>query len=438
MSEISAKIKELYYDPIIGFNKNRVYREAKKLYGTKITHRVVDDIINRQQLPQRFAKPSYSYRRHFLVREPNIQWQMDTLFMNLKVKKIPKGLTWKERAARLAKIIVCVDVFSKRVMIRKVKNNTGVLTTNAVKSMVKEAQILPRTIYVDKGGEFKNKYFEKYCRDNNIRLIFANKLAPQVERMNRQIKELASKYKKAYKSNVGDYLDDITKNINSRVSRTHKKTPNDVEEEWFMDDEEGVEETYNNLREYLGETTDAKDIKIGDYVRVLKFTKSPLEKRFVTQWTKSTYRVLKHSMNGIYTLDKMSPNRYNANYIKKAAGSGKHGGEAPPPKRIKEGGVEWQIALARAAQKDKEGYPAPKPREKSKRVRRKRARLAPNQPVNIKQRFKIGLKIQRKFGGKKFKGKITKYDKTTGYYHILYSDGDEEDMTLNQVRRYRV
>ena len=427
-------IRDLYYDPILGFNSQRVYEEAKKRYGKDVTHTIVDAVINKQQLPQRFAKPSYSYRRHFLVREPNVQWQMDTLFINLKVKKLPKGLTWAQRAGKLDKIIVCVDVFTKKVMMRKVRSNTGQLTTAALRSMVKEAGTTPLSIYVDKGSEFNNRYFKRYCRDNDIDLIFAVKLAPTVERMNRSIKELAEKFKKAYKSNLADYLDDISKNINNRVSRPIKKTPIDAENEFLMEDEEGVQETFDNLRKYLGDNTDAKDIRVGDKVRVLKFTKSALKKRYVTQWTKSSFTVLKHSMNGIYTLDKhYGPRKYNANYLKKVTGT-----VPPPPKRIKPGGVEWRLMKAQEAKKTKTGYDPPQPRGKSKRVRKRRQRLEPNQSVNVPQKFNLNTKIRKKFGGKFYQGKVTKYNSKNGFYTVVYEDGDKETMDTQEVRRYRM
>ena len=245
---MDAYIRFLYYDPKHGFNSQKVYKETKKKYP-QVTHAIVNAVIRKQELPTLFAKPKYTYRRHFLVKKPMVQWQIDILFTNLKYekgkKKMRKQLTLKELAKKLDKLLVAVDVFTKKVYIRRVPTKEPPQITKAFKSMIEEAGSAPKSLYLDKGTEFKAE-FQAFCDEQNIKVIRAVKLAPVAERMNRSVKELLQKYKEAYKHNVSDYIQDVADNINSRISRPIKKTPDQATKEYEDNDvprKDGAEAT---------------------------------------------------------------------------------------------------------------------------------------------------------------------------------------------------
>ena len=46
----------------------------------------------------------------------------------------------------------------------------------------------------------------------------------------------------------------------------------------------------------------------------------------------------------------------------------------------------------------------------------------------------IGTIVRRKFGNHYFEGEITAYDSKEGFYHVIYLDGDQEDMDDNEVK----
>ena len=52
------------------------------------------------------------------------------------------------------------------------------------------------------------------------------------------------------------------------------------------------------------------------------------------------------------------------------------------------------------------------------------------------EKFEIGECIRKKFGGIAFDGIIESINYATKFYHIRYSDGDSEDMTVSDVRKY--
>ena len=49
----------------------------------------------------------------------------------------------------------------------------------------------------------------------------------------------------------------------------------------------------------------------------------------------------------------------------------------------------------------------------------------------------IGTIVRRKFGNHYFEGEITAYDSKEGFYHVVYLDGDQEDMGDNEVKQYK-
>ena len=49
----------------------------------------------------------------------------------------------------------------------------------------------------------------------------------------------------------------------------------------------------------------------------------------------------------------------------------------------------------------------------------------------------IGTIVHRKFGNHYFEGEITAYDSKEGFYHVVYLNGDQEDMDDNEVKQYK-
>ena len=62
-------------------------------------------------------------------------------------------------------------------------------------------------------------------------------------------------------------------------------------------------------------------------------------------------------------------------------------------------------------------------------------RKAAPQDVNNPNNF-IGRRVRKKFGETFYIGNITGFDKP--YFQILYEDGDEEELNLNQVKRFLI
>ena len=70
----------------------------------------------------------------------------------------------------------------------KSKAAKDVLT--AFKKILIRTEVLPKSIYIDSGGEFINKLFLSFCSKNNIKIYqaFTNLHAPVVERLIQTLK----------------------------------------------------------------------------------------------------------------------------------------------------------------------------------------------------------------------------------------------------------
>ena len=67
------------------------------------------------------------------------------------------------------RFLLCViDIFSKYVWVVPLKDKKGISIAKAFQIMLKQSNRKPNKIWVDKGSEFYNAYFEKRLRDNNI------------------------------------------------------------------------------------------------------------------------------------------------------------------------------------------------------------------------------------------------------------------------------
>ena len=51
--------------------------------------------------------------------------------------------------------------------------------------------------------------------------------------------------------------------------------------------------------------------------------------------------------------------------------------------------------------------------------------------------YENGTIVKKRFNKGWYKGEVTKYDPTEKYYTILYTDGDTEEFTHDEVKRFR-
>ena len=97
---------------------------------------------------------------------------------------------------------------------------------------MRKAKDKPKTIFTDSGGEFTNKIFLGYCKENNIKCFqsLTSTHAPFVERFNRTLKNKIYMFMDARRTErFIDFLQVFVGAYNSTVHRMIKMTPLEAE-----------------------------------------------------------------------------------------------------------------------------------------------------------------------------------------------------------------
>ena len=160
------------------------------------------------------------------------------------------------------RFLLCViDIFSKYAWVIPLKDKKGVGIVNAFQIILKESNLKPNKIWVDKGSEFYNISFKKWLRDNNIEIYSTNNEGKSIiaESFIRTLKNKFFKYMTSISRNVYiDKLDDIVRKHNNTYHTSIKMKPVDVKDN-----------TYINFKKEVNDK-DPK-FKIGDHVRISKY-----------------------------------------------------------------------------------------------------------------------------------------------------------------------
>ena len=260
------RLKELYYNPKTGF------MSAQKLYlklNKEIPLRQIKKFLEKQvhQLHKEFRnQPSYSKINVYSV---NDQWQIDLVDLS-------KYSRWN---ASFKYLLCCIDVFSRKVFVIALKRKSH--ATEAIRQITTIQK--PILIQSDNGTEFVNTEFRQLMKERGIRHITVapgdHKRQGIIERFNRTLEKMISKYQESRKTNKYiDVLDDLVYNYN----HTHHRTIDSLPERRFQT---------NPNSGTIKVTVYQNQIKVGDKVRVLK-DKQTFKKGYETNYCKSLYNVI--------------------------------------------------------------------------------------------------------------------------------------------------
>jgi Integrase core domain len=217
-------------------------------------------------------------RDYVFVTKIDETWQMDLIDMQ-QYKKDNGGVRY---------ILIVIDVLSKYVWGRTLKDKKANTVRIALDSIITESNRKPVLIQSDKGLEFKNKTLSKYLHSIDVRLYSTENddiKACIAERVIRTLKEKIFKYF-THKNSCRylDVLQDIIHAYNHTYHRSIGTKPANVSEDNFIDvwrrlysDKLGIKKVLPTLRK-------------GDYVRISK-TKRPFEKGYTGNWTNEVFQI---------------------------------------------------------------------------------------------------------------------------------------------------
>ena len=171
------------------------------------------------------------------------------------------------------RFLLCgIDIFSKFAWVVPLKDKKGISIVKAFQIILKQSNSRkPNKIWVNKGSELYNAYFEKWLRDNDIVMYSTHNEGKSVvaERFIRTLKSQIYKYMTSISKNVYiDKLDDIVDKYNNTYHTTIKMKPIDV--------------IYINADKEIN-NKDPK-FKVGDRVRISKY-KNIFAKGYMPNWS---------------------------------------------------------------------------------------------------------------------------------------------------------
>lgn len=169
-------------------------------------------------------------------------------------------------------LLTCIDCFSRYAWVRTCKNKSANVVFTQFKSIIESLQTKPAKVHSDKGSEIKNKTFNKYCNDNNIKQIYSENIQKSafVERFNRTLESLIYKY--LTYNNTKRYVDVLQLLVTSYNNRWHRSimtSPN------LADDKNNHDKVFQHLRfKHFKLITQFKKTvpkyKVGDNIRIKK------------------------------------------------------------------------------------------------------------------------------------------------------------------------
>ena len=203
-------------------------------------------------------------------------WEADLAFLR-GVAKENDGVIY---------LLVVIEVVSKYVWVRLMKNKTAHSLLEAFDSILSESR-KPEKLRTDKGTEFLNESFQQYLKKKNIQFYPANNepKASVVEGVNRTLKSKLYCYFTAVNSLCYiDVLQDLVDSYNNTYHRSIGCAPATV----------SLLNVRNVRRKLYGEITSTTPKKfkfrVSDHVR-LSLRKRLFKKGYKTNWTEEIFQI---------------------------------------------------------------------------------------------------------------------------------------------------
>ena len=184
-------------------------------------------------------------------------------------------------------ILLTIDLFSKKIWLRKLKTKSGPETADAIKSIINDMDYPPQTIIFDEGLEFYNRHVDLLFSQYNIHSysIKTSTKAGAAERGNRTIKSMMWKYFTEFNTKTWiDQLERFQSTYNNTYHRIIKRAPNEVA---WADRKKIFKIMYPEIHDRI-----KCKLKEKDKVRVA-IKKSIFEKGYTQNWSKEIYTVTK-------------------------------------------------------------------------------------------------------------------------------------------------
>jgi hypothetical protein len=228
MSSNLTRIKKLYRNPYIGqIGREAFVRKAKRLLPD-IPTKEIRNVVDRLR--------EYRLHKQLKRKKKNIlstrRWMSPAAFFMLHAD-LAFFDNFKQSNDGYIGLLAVVDVFSKKIWCRPIKNKKSKTVAMAFEAILKKmAPAIPTIVATDDGGEWAGKDFSNLMNKYSIKhyvIRGTNAKASVAEVSIKFLKNVIYRYMTALNSTrYIDFLDKIVQNLNSTYRRTIKMSPDDV------------------------------------------------------------------------------------------------------------------------------------------------------------------------------------------------------------------
>jgi hypothetical protein len=219
------------------FNSN-VFTSTMKFYKylcekyINIKRKDVESFMSAQNIYS-YTKKTRRVSKPIVAKYANQMWCIDLIDMSM----------FSTKNKNVHFILTCVDAFSRKTWLEKVKTKTSENVLAALKSIVSRASVCPDVLMSDNGAEFVNADIENWCREKNIKAIQTRSYSPEsngiCERKNQEVRKILNILSVETQSHEWiDHLEAVENALNDTYSGVIKTSPNQL---WVANKERDIE-----------------------------------------------------------------------------------------------------------------------------------------------------------------------------------------------------
>ena len=306
--DVHKILDDLYYDlnsPVAFSSLKNLYKIAREKYGKKITHKDIQLWFKKQPINKFKPKKLKFKRPKTVIKGPQIQLASDLIDMS-NISKFNENKHF---------IITAIDVFTKQVFARAIKNKSGPVVAEALEEILLELKKPPLYLQVDLGKEYHNAHVRALLDKYKITMFHTTN--PSVknsicERFNRSLRTRLAKIFEAKNSlNYTKILQKIIEGFNNTTHSITKFKPSSVKTPF---DNVRIRQRLYRLD---NDTFKGFKYEIDDYCRIL-VDKKRFAKGFEPNWTEEVFQIVDRLQKGLqptYILKDLQNNKIESFFM---------------------------------------------------------------------------------------------------------------------------
>ena len=397
MSSKTDLLRKLFYDPETGLiGVDKLYQKVKGRY----TKKQVADFVRRQSVAQQYRQ---NPKKEHMPIFSNVDghYQVDLAFLP-KLEKFNRGYKI---------IMTAIELTTKKLIAVALKNKQAPEIERGFRELQKHTKNMKMVrLTSDQGSEFISKEFRELLVEAQVSHYTAQEgdhsSQGVIERVNRTLKQLLSRYMTVYKTKVWiDVLPKLVTNYNNSKHRAIQATPNQVEKSLKI--RGMVRQIARNKTELIH---NKQLIKVGDAARVLN--RKALFDKEKARWSSEVYTVTQ-DLGKSFTVNGLDGRRFKSYELLRITGAVE---ENPNEREIHGFDVHQNLDKARE-NRGKNAVDVPTGKPKVRTERKETSRLVIGKGKKDEEEKVLKKKVTRK------KGKVDRSFLKTGVFVYLRNSG---------------